>query len=76
MPFALKRPSGTNPKVKEWKQHDKDNDGYLEIIKYKTREVAEAAAVKWGGDAVVVEVQWTAGDGEDTYPDYDADYLN
>lgn len=76
MPFSIKRPTATNPKVKEWKQHDMDNDGYLEIIKYKTREIAEAAAARWGGGAVVVEVQWTAGDSDDSYPDYDADYLN
>ena len=39
MPFALKRPTA-NPKVKEWKHHDPDGDGYVEIIKYKTREIA------------------------------------
>ena len=36
MPFALKRPLASNPKVKEWKYQDVNNDGYLEIVKYKT----------------------------------------
>lgn len=74
MPFALKRNSDINPKVKVWRHHDPDGDGYVEIIKYKTREIAEAAAAKWGGGAWVEEVNWTAGENDDNYPNYDADY--
>lgn len=74
MPFALKRPSAANPKVKEWHHHDRDGDGYVEIVKYKTREVAEAAATKWGKGAIVEQVNWTAGEDDATYPTYDSDY--
>lgn len=75
MPFALKRPSALHPKVKEWKHHDPDGDGYVEIIKYKTREIAEKAAARWGGGAEVIEVPWSPTVDID-YPDYDENYLN
>jgi hypothetical protein len=74
MPFALKRPLASNPKVKEWKYQDANGDGYLEIVKYKTREAAEAAIPHWSSEAIVVEVQWTAGEDESTYPDYPPTY--
>lgn len=75
MPFALKRPSAANPKVKEYKSHDIDGDGYVEIVKYKTRARALAAAAEWGGGAEVIEVPWGVGDleyygSEEQYPDY------
>jgi len=75
MPFALKRPSALHPKVKEWKSHDPDGDGYTEIIKYKTREIADKAAVNWGGGAEVVEVPWSP-TLDLNYPDYDENYMN
>ena len=74
MPFALKRNSDNNPKVKVWRHHDPDGDGYVEIVKYKTREIAEAAAINWGNGAWVEEVNWTAGEDENSYPIYDANY--
>jgi hypothetical protein len=70
MPFSLRRPSSSNPKVKEWKNHNPGGGAYFEVIKYKTRERAQQAATEWGGNAEVVEVQWTAGQDENTYPDY------
>lgn len=75
MPFALKRPSALHPKVKEWKSHDPDGDGYVEVIKYKTREIADKAAINWGGGAEVVEVPWSP-TLDLNYPDYDENYMN
>jgi|LauGreSuBDMM15SN_2_FD.fasta_scaffold00450_6 hypothetical protein len=78
MPFALKR-STARPKVKEWKHHDPDGDGYVEIIKYKTREIAERVAAKWGaphgGTVEILEVPWSATLDLD-YPDYDENYTH
>lgn len=72
MPFALRRPRADNPAIKEWRSHDPDGDGYWEIIKYKTRERAQLAAASWKGKTAIeiVEVKWTAGDSDETYPDY------
>ena len=69
MPFSLKRPSSANPKVKEWKSITHEN-GYVEIIKYKTRARAEQEASSWGGAPTIVEVNWGAGETSETYPDY------
>jgi len=70
MPFALKRPSSSNPSIKEWRNHAPNGGTYMEVIKYKTRERAQQAAAEWGGNAEVVEVNWTAGQDNNNYPDY------
>jgi len=70
MPFALKRPSQANPAIKEWRSHDPDGDGYVEIVKYKTRARAEQAATEWGGSVSIHEVPWGAGEDPDNFPDY------
>lgn len=70
MPFSVRRPRADKPKIKEWYSHDPDGDGYVEIVKYKTRERAQEIATEWGGSAEVVEVQWTAGQDDETYPNY------
>jgi len=70
MPFSLKRPSSSNPRIKEWQYNNPGEGTYTEIIKYKTRERAQQAAAEWGGNAEVVEVNWTAGQDDNNYPDY------
>lgn len=68
MPFSLKRPTAANPKIKEWQSHDYNGDGYVEIVKYKTKARADEAAAAWGGTVTVVEVPWGAGEDPETYP--------
>lgn len=70
MPFSIRRPMKDKPQIKEWYSHDPDNDGYEEIVKYKTRERAQEVAKQWGGSVEIVEVKWSAGDNDETYPDY------
>lgn len=70
MPYALKRPSATDPRIKEWQDHDPDGDTYVEIVKYKTMERAETAAAAWGGNVSIIEVEWSPGQEEATFPDY------
>lgn len=60
MPYSLKRPMTDKPKVKEWKSITYEN-GYVEIVKFKTLEEANEEAVKWGGNVEVVEVPNEAG---------------
>ena len=70
MPFSLKRPMKDKPQIKEWYSHDPDNDGYEEIVKYKTRERAQEVAKQWGGSVEIVEVIWGAGEDPESFPDY------
>lgn len=60
MPFTIKKPHPSNPKVKVWHTWDPDGDGYEEVRKFVSRENAEAFAAQFDG-AEVVEIKHEIG---------------
>lgn len=55
--FVIKRPTSANPKIWEWQTHMPiENSSYVDLVKYDTREEAEAAASEWSPASQIAEI--------------------
>lgn len=63
MPYAVKKPHPTHANVKVWHSWDPDGDGYEEIRKFPTQELAQAWVNSYHPDksCEVVEIGYEIG---------------